>query len=328
MRGVQRGALLAAALLVAGWGHPEEVTVYVNGAPVVAEVPARIVAGRTFLPLRAAAGALGLEVAWQPEARTVLLVDPRAPGYYEGPDLPFAAVDPPAAAPAPGDPAAAAGDPAPAGRDPAPDPPAPAVAGLQVQARPGEGLVAVRPDGSPLWRLALPGLQLDRLALAGGTAWLAYHDQEGAWLAAVDAATGDHLWQRGLPAPAAALLPWGEVALVAAGNRVLAFAGALGAPVAWAPVPDFPAPVAGLTRRSGALGVVLADGQERWFGPRAPLGAIRLRLNGRLLYPDVAPFIEDGRTLVPVRLISAALGARVSFDPATRTVRVETAPAQ
>ena len=38
---------------------------------------------------------------------------------------------------------------------------------------------------------------------------------------------------------------------------------------------------------------------------------------------DVAPFIKDGRTLVPVRAISEALGAEVGWDNDTRTVTVK-----
>ena len=40
---------------------------------------------------------------------------------------------------------------------------------------------------------------------------------------------------------------------------------------------------------------------------------------------DVAPFIKDGRTLVPVRAISEALGAEVGWDNDTRTVTVKSA---
>ena len=38
---------------------------------------------------------------------------------------------------------------------------------------------------------------------------------------------------------------------------------------------------------------------------------------------DVAPFIKDGRTLVPVRAISEALGAEVGWVNDTRTVTVK-----
>ncbi|MDD3290329.1 MAG: copper amine oxidase N-terminal domain-containing protein [Eubacteriales bacterium] len=37
---------------------------------------------------------------------------------------------------------------------------------------------------------------------------------------------------------------------------------------------------------------------------------------------DVAPFIRDGRTLVPVRFISKALDATVNWDPVTKTVYI------
>ncbi len=40
---------------------------------------------------------------------------------------------------------------------------------------------------------------------------------------------------------------------------------------------------------------------------------------------DVAPFITDGRTLVPVRAISEALGAEVNWDNDTRTVTIKSA---
>jgi hypothetical protein len=35
---------------------------------------------------------------------------------------------------------------------------------------------------------------------------------------------------------------------------------------------------------------------------------------------DVAPVIQDGRTLMPVRAAAEALGAEVDWDPDTRTV--------
>lgn len=283
----------------------QTVQVYVNGTPVVAEVPARIVAGRTFLPLRAVAEALGVEVGWDAASRTVLLADPRAPGYYRGPDLPLV---PQGREPAPAD------APAAAGIDPA--------ALVQVTAADGQGLVARR-AGEEVWRVTLPGMAADRLAVAEGAAYLAFRDGQGAHLLAVDAFTGERLWRRELAAPVTALLVWGEVTLAAAGNHVYAFAGPLGRPVAWAAEAGFPQPVTGLVRRDDALYVVLADGQAAVYRAAAPAGDLRIRLGGRLLYPDVAPFIEGGRTLVPLRVIAEGLGARVSFDPETMTVRVD-----
>ena len=40
---------------------------------------------------------------------------------------------------------------------------------------------------------------------------------------------------------------------------------------------------------------------------------------------DVAPFITNGRTLVPVRAISEALGATVGWNNDTRTVTIKSA---
>lgn len=48
---------------------------------------------------------------------------------------------------------------------------------------------------------------------------------------------------------------------------------------------------------------------------------IRVTINGRALTLEVAPTVQDGRTLVPMRAIFEALGARVHFDSATRLIR-------
>ncbi|MCL1863461.1 MAG: copper amine oxidase N-terminal domain-containing protein [Defluviitaleaceae bacterium] len=43
-------------------------------------------------------------------------------------------------------------------------------------------------------------------------------------------------------------------------------------------------------------------------------------VNGNKIMMDVAPLIKDGRTLVPVRFVSEALGSEVVWDASTRTV--------
>jgi hypothetical protein len=43
----------------------------VNGSPVALDVAPMIVGGRTFLPLRAVAENLGLDLAWEPVSRTI-----------------------------------------------------------------------------------------------------------------------------------------------------------------------------------------------------------------------------------------------------------------
>jgi hypothetical protein len=50
--------------------------------------------------------------------------------------------------------------------------------------------------------------------------------------------------------------------------------------------------------------------------------SIRLEINGKEVKSDVAPVIVDGRTLVPVRVVSETLGAKVAWDATTRTVKI------
>lgn len=49
---------------------------------------------------------------------------------------------------------------------------------------------------------------------------------------------------------------------------------------------------------------------------------IKLEVNGQIIKPDVEPFIENGRTLVPIRFISEALGYNVSWNEEKREVSV------
>ncbi len=54
---------------------------------------------------------------------------------------------------------------------------------------------------------------------------------------------------------------------------------------------------------------------------------IRIIVNGKQIYSDVPPFIQNGRTMVPIRFVSEALRANVRWDEATQTVFVTTNPA-
>ena len=51
-----------------------------------------------------------------------------------------------------------------------------------------------------------------------------------------------------------------------------------------------------------------------------------ISINGIMSAMDVAPVIADGRTLVPVRFVSEAFGAEVSWDESTSTVNIRTIP--
>lgn len=49
----------------------------------------------------------------------------------------------------------------------------------------------------------------------------------------------------------------------------------------------------------------------------------RLIIDGRTITSSPGPVIEQGRTLVPIRIISEELGATVSWDEINRTVLIE-----
>jgi NPCBM/NEW2 domain/Copper amine oxidase N-terminal domain len=49
---------------------------------------------------------------------------------------------------------------------------------------------------------------------------------------------------------------------------------------------------------------------------------IKIIVNGQQVISDVQPFIQDGRTMVPLRVISEALGATVAWDQETQTVTI------
>lgn len=54
----------------------------------------------------------------------------------------------------------------------------------------------------------------------------------------------------------------------------------------------------------------------------APAQPIKIQFNGVNLSSDSAPVLKNGRTLVPVRLVSETLGADVNWDGATKTVTI------
>jgi hypothetical protein len=51
--------------------------------------------------------------------------------------------------------------------------------------------------------------------------------------------------------------------------------------------------------------------------------SIKTFVNGKALDTDVPPFVQSGRTLVPVRAIVASLKANVQWDPTTQTVTIQ-----
>ncbi len=54
----------------------------------------------------------------------------------------------------------------------------------------------------------------------------------------------------------------------------------------------------------------------------SPSSIIQLIINGTKVNPTVDPFLENGTTLVPIRVISEQLGAKVDWDNSTKTVTI------
>lgn len=69
---------------------------------------------------------------------------------------------------------------------------------------------------------------------------------------------------------------------------------------------------------SEGVAPVLKDG--KWGIIANPLTAIKVVLNGEQLKFDRLPITENGRTLVPLRVIFEAMGATVDWDGVTQTV--------
>ncbi|MCL1829511.1 MAG: stalk domain-containing protein [Oscillospiraceae bacterium] len=60
-------------------------------------------------------------------------------------------------------------------------------------------------------------------------------------------------------------------------------------------------------------------------GTASAASPIRIVIDGNEIKSDVAPVIENGRTLVPLRVISEALGAEVEWAQSTRQATIKTA---
>ena len=52
------------------------------------------------------------------------------------------------------------------------------------------------------------------------------------------------------------------------------------------------------------------------------IGSTNYVVDGQPKVSDLAPFIQDNRTFVPVRVVAEALGAEVEWDEATQTVTI------
>lgn len=64
-----------------------------------------------------------------------------------------------------------------------------------------------------------------------------------------------------------------------------------------------------------------ADGQKIWF----KIGDANALVNGQSIQLERAPFIENGRSIVPLSFMTMALNLDISYDPATGHVLIQTA---
>jgi hypothetical protein len=56
---------------------------------------------------------------------------------------------------------------------------------------------------------------------------------------------------------------------------------------------------------------------------KVPIGQNSIDVNGTPFAMDTAAVIKDGRTLLPVRAVGEALGAKIGWDEATSTVSID-----
>jgi hypothetical protein len=88
-------------------------------------------------------------------------------------------------------------------------------------------------------------------------------------------------------------------------------------------------PLRGIFERLGAT-VVFDQGIQTVTATRGGttivlrLGSREARINDRIVQLDVPPLALRGRTMIPLRFVSEALGARVDWDEPTRTVQIYT----
>ncbi|OCT12988.1 hypothetical protein A8709_21950 [Paenibacillus pectinilyticus] len=84
---------------------------------------------------------------------------------------------------------------------------------------------------------------------------------------------------------------------------------------------------------SALAGGIVAQFPEKFHGPvtMSPttsiwmkIGSGALTINGTTTWMDVAPFMKDGNTFIPLRYLGEAIGAEVTWDAATQTAWVKT----
>lgn len=82
----------------------------------------------------------------------------------------------------------------------------------------------------------------------------------------------------------------------------------------------------GLSRRKFLVGAMAAGGAAAAgltrVTPAFAASGVTLKVNGKNVTTDVAPFIQNGRTMVPARFVAENLSADVGWDGVTRTATI------
>lgn len=76
--------------------------------------------------------------------------------------------------------------------------------------------------------------------------------------------------------------------------------------------------------RSFLIGLVILAIVSVMAIPAVSASAITVKVDGKALSLDVAPVVESGRALVPIRAISEALGAMVKWNSSSKTITMTT----
>ncbi len=74
---------------------------------------------------------------------------------------------------------------------------------------------------------------------------------------------------------------------------------------------------------SAAQAVTVTRRGESYPLPELSPGPLHLVIDGVEVYPDVPPAIVSGRLMVPIRIVSEAMGLVVAWDPVASIVRVD-----
>ncbi|WP_176560350.1 stalk domain-containing protein [Brevibacillus dissolubilis] len=73
-----------------------------------------------------------------------------------------------------------------------------------------------------------------------------------------------------------------------------------------------------------AIGLFTAAAPTAPAHAATPAAAIQVKVNNQLVsFPDANAYVENSRTMVPVRFVSEALGAKVGWDQASQQVKIE-----